>query len=96
MVDGLPLIPGLGLVGVLLLFVLGVFRMVFTGALVPRATHQEVLNDRDNWRKAHTVSEAARGELAGQVDELLEHARTSDAFIRAVASPPPRPEDRAP
>lgn len=74
----------LGVPGALTVALLAVFRAVYTGALVPRSTYEDVLHDRDGWREAHEVSEQARQEQKAQVDELLEHARTTNAFIRAL------------
>jgi hypothetical protein len=58
------------------------------GKLIPRSTYDDVINDRNEWRVAHATSEAARMVGADQVEELLEHARTTDAFIRALPPPP--------
>lgn len=66
-----------GLVGITILLIL-------TGRLIPRRTLDDALHDRDEWRAAHRISETSRAEMAGQVDELLEHARTTDAFIRSL------------
>lgn len=62
--------------------------MVLRGDLVPRRTYNDGLRDRDEWRAAHRISETARQVAADQVEELLEHARTTDALIQAL----PRPE----
>lgn len=86
--DNLPpgLVDNLGVVGVVLL----VGWLVFTGRLVPRRTYEDIIHDRDEWRAAQRISETARQVAADQVDELLEHARTTDAFIRSL----PHPEGR--
>ena len=47
----------------------------------------DISHDRDEWRAAHRISETARQVAADQVAELLEHARTTDAFIRALPHP---------
>jgi hypothetical protein len=47
----------------------------------------DVSHDRDEWRAAHRISETARQVAADQVDELLEHARTTDRFIRSLPYP---------
>ena len=96
MIEGIPvaLLNGIGVVGVVLM----VGWLVFTGRLVPRrfvddmrADHQreldDISHDRSEWRAAHRISEAARAEAVGQVHELLEHARTTDAFIRSLPHP---------
>lgn len=60
------------------------YLLIAFGRLVPRRTLEDAIHDRDEWRAAHRISESARAELAGQVTELLEHARTTDMFIRAL------------
>lgn len=45
---------------------------------------EDIAHDRDEWRAAHRISETARQVAADQVDELLEHAKTTDAFIKAI------------
>lgn len=77
------LLNGVGVVGVVLL----VGWSVWTGRLVPRPTHEDIVHDRNEWRAAHRISETARQVAADQVEELLEHARTTDAFIRAFPRP---------
>lgn len=87
MIDGIPVTPVGGIIALLLSAVLGlVVRAVVKGDLIPRRTYDDMLRDRDNWRAAHQTSELARAELAGQGRELLEHARTTDAFIRSVSA----------
>jgi hypothetical protein len=92
----IALFNGVGVVGVVLI----VGWLMWTGRLVPRtwvdtmrADHEreleDIKHDRGEWRAAHRISEAARAEAVGQVKELLEHARTTDAFIRAL----PHPQD---
>lgn len=72
--------PTIGASGLCSLFVIAVLR----GRLVPRKTMEDALKDRDDWKSAHTISETARLEMAGQVKELLEHARTSQALLEAL------------
>ena len=62
------------------------------GKLVSRSALDDERADTEVWREAHRVSEAARAidsqaraTMAHQVSELLEHARTTDTFIRALA-----------
>lgn len=85
MIEGLNLAQ-IGAGGLVTLFVLA----ILTGRLVPRRNLDDVVRDRDEWRAAHTISENARLEGQKQVNELLEHARTTDAFIRSL----PHPQDR--
>ena len=61
------------------------------GRLVPRRAVEDVLHDRDEWRAAHRISEQARVELSEQVNELLEHARTTDAVLRSIKANADRP-----
>lgn len=58
--------------------------LILVGRLVPRKTYEDVLTERNDWKEAHQISEKARAEMAKQVEELLEHARTTDALIRAL------------
>lgn len=76
-----------------------VVLLIAMGRLVPRRTMEDVIHDRNEWRTAHRISEQSRVELAGMVTELLEHSRTTDAFIRSLphphgAPPPPSPSVR--
>lgn len=58
--------------------------LIAVGRLVPRRTLEDVIQDRNEWRSAHQVSEQARVELQQQVQELLEHSRATDSFLRAL------------
>lgn len=89
MIDGIP-IQFLGIGSGWLIVAVGVLGLL-RGTVVPRRTYDDALHDRDEWRAAHRISESARAEAVGQVQELLEHARTTDAFIRSL--PNPRRED---
>lgn len=82
MIEGIPVVPaGLGAFGLMCMVA------ILVGRLVPRRNIDDVLHDRDEWRAAHRISESARVEQQQQVDELLEHARTTDALIRAIKAP---------
>ena len=85
LIDGVP--PELLGIGAGWLIVGLVVIAIMRGNLVPRRTVDDVIHDRDEWRAAHRISEAARVEGASQVEELLEHARTTDAFIRSLPHP---------
>lgn len=74
------------------------FVLVYRGKLRPESAFKELIeshareledisHDRGEWRTAHRISETARLEAVGQVHELLEHARTTDAFIRSLPTP---------
>lgn len=73
--------------GMLVLVVGLPYLQMARGKLVPRSALEDVIHDRDEWRAAHRISETARQTSADQVEELLEHARTTDAFIRALPQP---------
>lgn len=64
-----------------------VFLFVLTGKLVPRRTHEDVLVDRDNWRKAYLNSEAARQVEHEQTGELIEMARLGGNVLAALPRP---------
>jgi hypothetical protein len=67
-----------------LLFI--IILLIASGRLVPRRTMEDVIHDRNEWRTAHRISEQSRAEQNEMVKELLEHARTTDAFIRSIQS----------
>lgn len=82
MLDGLGSLPlgaltPAGLLGLLII-------LIALGKLVPRRTMDDIVEDRNQWREAHRTSEEARVELQQQVQELLEHSRATDAFLRAI------------
>lgn len=90
MVDGIP-VSALGPIGVIVLAAMLPYLQLARGKLVPRASLEDEREDTKHWRDAHNLSEQARLTSAAQVDELLEHARTTDAFIRSL----PRPRDES-
>lgn len=53
-----------------------VVLMVLNGRLVPRRTYDDLKEERDSWRTAHTISEQARMEAIAQSGELIELSRT--------------------
>ena len=72
-----------------------VVLLIFFGKLVPRSVLEDVRKDRndriaevvaerDTWREAHRMSEAARIEAQSQVGELLELSRTADHVLRSI------------
>ncbi|MFJ8923832.1 hypothetical protein ACIREK_30695 [Streptomyces sp. NPDC102415] len=69
--------------------------MVLTGRLVPRRTYDDLLEERNTWRTAHTVSEEARRLEREQVGELLELSRTADRVLTALPHPAHREEVEA-
>ena len=86
--DGVPV--SIGTVGpwaLFLLLVVIIVRAYMRGDIVPRRIHDDVIHDRDEWRAAHRISEAARQEERDQKKELLEHSRISAAFMAALPKP---------
>lgn len=78
-------------------FLLGIVILaIVTGRLVPRRTMDDAIHDKNEWRTAHRISESSRAELVEMVEELLEYAKTTDAFIRAAlpGRTPPAPTTR--
>lgn len=61
--------------------------MILTGRLVPRAVLRDIQAERDTWREAHRLSEAAREEERRQVEELLEVGRTAEHVLRSLPRP---------
>ena len=90
-INGIPLVA-LTPFGLLCFVLAFPYLQMARGKLVPRSTMQDVLDDRDEWRRAHQISEATRSDLADQVGELLEHARTTEAILRSL----PRPNRESP
>lgn len=82
---GINLAQG-GAVALLALVVL----MIFTGRLVPRRTYDDLIQERDTWRTAHTRSEEARQVERDQTQELLELSRTAGRVLTAL---PRRPRE---
>jgi hypothetical protein len=74
----------LGVPGALTVTLLAVFRAVYTGALIPRSTYDDILKDRDSWREAHALSEKRREQQDAQVDDLLEQARTTAHLLQEL------------
>lgn len=67
--------------------------MILLGRLVPRSTLNDVKADRDHWRRAHEISEQARREQMSQMETLLEHARTTNAFIQSISKHSPSSDE---
>lgn len=86
MFEGVPL-SALTPLGMLVLVLGFPYLQMARGKLVPRSALEDIIHDRNEWRAAHRISETARQTSADQVEELLEHARTTDAFIRSLPRP---------
>lgn len=68
---------------------------IITGRLVPRSTVDDIRADRDSqlaskeaekqeWREAYLLTDAALGELVAQNQKLLESAETSNHLLKAI------------
>lgn len=86
MFDGIP-VSAIGPIGLVVLALMLPYLQLARGKLVPRTALEDERQDTERWRKAHEVSEQARQTYAAQFTELLEHARTTDAFIRSLPRP---------
>ncbi|MCP9205488.1 hypothetical protein [Streptomyces cucumeris] len=64
-----------------------VVLMVLTGRLVPRSTLQDMREERDTWRAAHSESEAGRAADREQIRELLELSRTAGHVLTSLPQP---------
>lgn len=61
-----------------------VVLMVLKGSLVPRRTYDDMKEERNLWRDAHTESEAARAAEREQTKELLELAHTAGHVLSSL------------
>lgn len=59
--------------------------MLLRGYLVPRATLQDKQKEADSWRTAYELERAARNTADAQNRELLEVAKASAGFLKAVS-----------
>ena len=57
---------------------------VITGRLVPRSTLDDMRQDRDYWREAHTTSEGTRSIMAQQVQKLLENSEVTNQVLTSL------------
>lgn len=72
LLEGVP-IGDIGLGGLVVMFVLAILR----GWLIPQATHDRMLADRDQWREAAQKNSATIAEQTKQITELMEAGRTA-------------------
>lgn len=74
---------------------LTIFWLVFTGRLIPRATHDQVVKvlqdrnaevvlDRNNWKDGATLANKTGGDLAETNKALIETARFSTHVMAAL------------
>ena len=79
MIDGIPVIsftPSV-LLGIAIL-------MLLTGRLIPKSTFLDKTKEAEQWHQAYEAERAARTISDAQTRELLEIAKTSELFLRAV------------
>lgn len=58
--------------------------LILRGSLVPRKTHDDIINDRNQWREAHRISEEARLAQTKQLDAVLEVGETVKNVMTAL------------
>jgi hypothetical protein len=58
--------------------------LIMTGRLIPRRTHEDVVHDRDEWRTAHRISEAARLEGVEHQRAMAETATTMNQLMHEL------------
>lgn len=61
-----------------------VVLLLFMGRLVTRSQLLDVKEDRDYWRKSHSVSEEARHEASDQVTKLSDAVRTTQHLVDSL------------
>lgn len=82
MIDGLPLgTLGIGS-GWALVAICVVFLM--RGNIVPRRTYEDIVHDRNEWRTAHRISEAARLEGVEHQRAMAETAATMNQLMHEL------------
>lgn len=58
--------------------------LIMRGQLVPRRTHDDVVHDRNEWRTAHRISEAARLEGVEHQRAMAETATTMNQLMHEL------------
>jgi hypothetical protein len=66
-----------GPVGLAVGFAFWTLRMIFRGFLVPRSYYLDIKEERDTWKNVALKA-------VGQVDDLLEYARTADSILKSL------------
>lgn len=61
-----------------------VVLMVLTGRLIPRRTYDDMREERNTWRSAHSESEVARAEERDQNRQLMELAHTAGHVLDSL------------
>lgn len=62
--------------------------LILTGKIVPKSTHEEVRQDRNEWKQAYINEARARSEQEAQIEKLLVLADTIHAVIAALGTVP--------
>ena len=58
--------------------------MLLTGRLIPRVHYKDKMEEAEKWRLAYEAEREARAESDAQTRELLELARTTEAYLGAI------------
>jgi hypothetical protein len=58
--------------------------LILRGQLVPRRTHEDIVHDRNEWRTAHRISEAARLEGVEHQRAMAETAATMNQLMHEL------------
>lgn len=81
----MPEVLGIPIGGLTAPALLGIaILMLMTGKLWTNAAYQEKVAEAERWRSAYEAEREARKTLDTQTVELLELAKTTDSFMRAV------------
>lgn len=84
MIEGLPWGAWLGIAGTGWALAASCVWLVYRGELVPRRTLEDATHDRDEWRAAHRISEAARLEIQERMVVVTEMATMLSQFAREM------------
>lgn len=58
---------------------------IATGKLITRREADGIRKDRDEWKSAYQTSDSDRRLQSTQTNELLEHAKVTEALIRGLS-----------
>ena len=84
MFEGIPIELALGGQGLLILAAVFPYLQIGRGKLVPVSFLEAERQNSERWRRAHEVSEAARGVQSEQLRVLIANDETSLAMLKAV------------
>lgn len=78
------------IIGVLLLMLftcgMAFFRAMLKGQLVPRSTHDDIIQERDLWRQAHQQSEQTRQAVADMLDKVITQSSVTNELLKQLRS----------